>query len=215
MVYKPEQWKNRIASRSDITGMVTHLTKPSCDAKNLRKEKINQLATENLIKILKDGVIKGSTTQSGFIIGSTPAVCFQDAPFYGLIQNIEHEYQRQNKNSTERKRYCGVGLAFSKREVFQKGGRPVFYEETEIAKKLLHKSEYWRIVNFSIPSNSENMIDWTHEREWRLPNDMKFEVNLAHVVLYDKKCWDFFIENCPEEIFKKIYGITILKSIMM
>ena len=34
--------------------------------------------------------IKGSL-KSGFIAGDSPAVCFQDAPLYGLTQNLIHE----------------------------------------------------------------------------------------------------------------------------
>lgn len=215
MSYDWEQWLSRIANRSDLTGRATHLTKPSCDTKGLSEDEINQLATENLINILKDGVIYGSTTEKGFIVGETPAVCFQDAPFYSLVQNVEYELQRRRANPNERYRYCGVGLAFRKHYIFSKGGRPVFYEQTELAKKLLPEHEYWRIVNFKLLIEN-NPIDWTHEREWRLPNELKFELNSAHILLYDKKvCWDFFLKNCPEEIFREIYGITILKSIMM
>jgi hypothetical protein len=40
-----------------------------------------------LFEILKDKTIKGSTN-SGYISGSDPAVCFQDAPLNGIAQNI-------------------------------------------------------------------------------------------------------------------------------
>ncbi|HEY9608565.1 hypothetical protein [Allocoleopsis sp.] len=188
MGYNSEQWYSRIANRSDITNGVTHLTKPSFNIKNLTDEdEINQLATENLIEILKDRVIRGSTTEKGFIVGKTPAVCFQDVPFYSLIQNIEHERQRRSANPNERYRYCGVGIAFFKPYIFRKGGRPVFYDQIEIAKKLLPQDQHWRIVNFDI-SDHNKIIDWTHEREWRLPIELKFELNKTHILLYNQFC---------------------------
>jgi hypothetical protein len=213
--YDYKQWKDRIASRSDITGMVTHLTKPPGDTTGMSEEEIDVLAVRNLIKILEDSVIFGSTTDSGFIVGRTPAVCFQEAPLYGLVQNVEHEYRRRTENPAERRRYCGIGLAFSKWYVFTHGGRPVLYEQTSVAKRILPETEYWRIVNIDLTIGGDACIDWTHEREWRLPGDFNFTRKFAHVVLHDARCWKYFIENCPTEIFHEIYGITVLKSIMM
>jgi hypothetical protein len=215
MGYNSQQWFSRIANRSDITSGVTHLTKPSRNIEQLTDEdEINKLATENLIQILKDRVIRGSTTKTGFIVGETPAVCFQDVPFYSLIQNIEHERQRRSANSNERYRYCGVGLVFKKPYIFSRGGRPVFYEQTKIAKKLLPEDQYWRIVNFDI-SDANEIIDWTHEREWRLPKELKFELKKTHILLYNTICWKFFIGNCPKEIFQEIAGVTILQNLIM
>lgn len=215
MAFDYEQWKARVANRSDITGMVTHLTKPSSEGPFVGESEINEAATANLIKILEEETLIGSTTDKGFIVGQTPAVCFQDAPLYGLIQNVEHEYQRRQGNPYEKLRYFGVGLAFSKWYVFTKGGRPVFYEKTVDAKNVLPKSEHWRIVNFNIEMGGATCVDWTHEREWRLPGNFSFERRFCHVLLYDKHSWDFFLEHCPPEILNEIYGITVLKSIMM
>jgi hypothetical protein len=215
MAFDYSQWKARVAHRSDITGMVTHLTKPNTDGPFADESEINRATTANLIKILKEDVLIGSTTDKGFIVGKTPAVCFQDAPLYGLIQNVEHEYQRRQSNPREKLRYCGIGLAFSKWYVFTKGGRPVFYEKTADAKAMLPESEYWRIVNLNIEIGNTSCIDWTHEREWRLPNNFSFERRFCHILLYDKQCWDFFLELCPPETLHEIYGITVLKSIMM
>ncbi len=186
------QWKERIASRSDMTGMVTHLTKPPTNTQCKSESEINQSATANLIKILQDRRLSGSTTKSGFIVGQTSAVCFQDVPLYGLIQNVEHEYKRRQVNATEKLRYCGVGIAFSKWYIFSEGGRPVFYEETAKAKDLLPETEHWRIVNLKFDQKTNKCIDWMHEREWRFPGDFSFKVRSAHVLLYDKECWDFF-----------------------
>ena len=49
-------------------------------------------------------------------------------------------------------------------------GRPVIYDKTISAKKYLPENEWWRIVNLDL-SDEDRFIDWTHEREWRVPND--------------------------------------------
>ena len=83
------------------------------------------------------------------------------------------------------------------------GGRPVFYEKTAAAKKILLDSEHWRIVNLNIQIAAPSLIDWTHDREWRLPNNFTFARNLCHVLLYDKQGWDYFLEFCPADILKE------------
>ncbi|SIO34381.1 hypothetical protein SAMN05444166_3945 [Singulisphaera sp. GP187] len=219
MSYDYEQWKARVASRADITGMLTHLTKPAPDVetKGMDDSKIAVSATANLIKILKEARIKGSTTDKGFIIGKRPAVCFQELPHSGLIQNVEHESLRRKQNPDERIRYCGVGLCFSKAYIYRKGGRPVIYDKTSMLKRVLPSTDHWRIVNFDL-SNDKNIIDWTHEREWRLPDDLTFMLNTPsrpHIVLYDKACWDYFVEHSTKEVLEGIHAVTVLKSILM
>lgn len=212
-------WQERIANRTDMTGMLTHLTKPTeNDIKCIDIEderEINIKAVDNLIKILTDRKINGSTTEKGFIVGKVPAVCFQDVPMYSLVQNVKYEQLKRNEGNSKKIRYCGVGLSFGKFYVFTKGGRSVFYEQRDKAKSILPKEEYWRIVNHQIISGNENVIDWTHEREWRYPGDFEFEISMINVILYDSHCWKYFQEKCPQEIMQDIYGITILKSILM
>lgn len=215
-----EQWQKRIASRSDLTGRVTHLTRPPAEdiTDGMSFDEINKMAVDNLIKILKDRRINGSSKE-GFIVGNKRAVCFQDAPLYGLIQNVEHERSRRESGEDEKLRYCGVGLSFVKTDIYQGyNGRPVIYEKKEKAKDLLPPDEWWRIVNYDFKyDNRWDIIDWTHEREWRVPGDMDFEYNkgFVHVILYNPECVRYFLKRCPAEIVEKIYGITTLKSVLI
>ena len=217
-IYNFASWQERIENRTDMTGMVTHLTKPTEEdlkSIDIKDEKlINIKAVDNLIKILIDKNIKGSTTEKGFIVGKEPAVCFQDVPMYSLVQNVKYEQLMRHEGESKKIRYCGVGLSFGKFNVFMTGGRPVFYEQTAKAKDILCKEEHWRIVNLQLIPKS-TIIDWTHEREWRYKNDFAFEINMTHVILYDSLCWKYFHDKCPKEILKDIYGITILKSVLM
>ncbi len=66
---------------------------------------------------------------------------------------------------------------FDKTYIYKKGGRPVIYDKTEEAKKYLTEDKWWRIVNLDL-SDSNNIIDWTHEREWRVLNELTFELKM-------------------------------------
>ena len=216
MAFTYADWQRRISKRNDITGMLTHLTRPnSHNLSSMTEDQLNIASVDNLIKILEDKKIIGSSTASGFIIGNKRAVCFQDAPLQGIIQNVENEIENRLNKKTNKVRYCGNGLIFSKYYVFGKGGRPVIYDITDEAKAYLPIEQHWRIVNLQLTTSPPKTIDWTHEREWRLSEDFDFGYELTHIVLYNKMSYDHFKENCPKHILDEIHGITILKSIIM
>jgi len=97
----------------------------------------------------------------------------------------------------------------------------VFYEQKEAAKKLLPETEHWRIVRFELDRREpfvENfwgddreptilhdlettIIDWTHEREWRSPQDFRFRLlddfklnNHLSFIFPDIKTYRYFLE---------------------
>lgn len=203
MDYRLEEWKKRIRSRSDMSGYLYHLTRKNDDLNTL----------EVLFKILNERKLNGSTTSSGFIIGPNKAVCFQDTTTYGLCQNTYHEQKLRENDKNLKVRYKSVGLAFRKAYVYKKGGRPVVYEKTEDAKKLLDKDEWWRIVNFDL-SNSNQIIDWTHEREWRIKGDFEFDLNDTFVVLANHKTYKKFVSSVDKNILQNIGGIIVLDPIL-
>jgi len=165
-----------------------------------------------LINILIECKLKGSTTESGYIIGDTPAVCFQDSTPYGLAQNLLHE-QQYREELGGKNRYQPFGISFSKFYLYNKGARPVIYEKKDMAKSFLKQSEWWRIVNFDL-FDINNIIDWSHEREWRLPHELDFEIENAYVFLPNSTYYTAFIEDCPLDILKKIKGINVLSVIL-
>ena len=134
------------------------------------------------MKIIQEQCLIGSSTKSGFICGTRKAVCFQDTPLYQLSQNIYSEQEYRTQNSQAKVRYVGAGLMFPKPYIYRRGGRPVIYDNTEEAKNYLPSHELWRVVRLEL-SDDTNVIDWTHEREWRIPDDFKFEINQATVIL--------------------------------
>ena len=173
-----DKWKKRIAERTDVSGHLVHLTKANDE---ISAEKV-------LMKILEERVINGSTTDSGFICGKKAAVCFQDAPLYSIAQNIYYEQKLRKEKEESKVRYTGFGLLFTKIYVFKKDGRPAIYDKTISAKKYLPENEWWRIVNLDL-SDEDRFIDWTHEREWRVPNSFEFELSKVHVLVPNEKAY--------------------------
>lgn len=213
--------------RSDMCNYLTHLTKPTIeDIENINKKnlddynkirEINLRAVDNLIRILKEECIYGSG-KDGYIINGTnkTATCFQDIPFINLKENVDESINSFIKNSTNKLRYCGVGIAFSKFTIYKHGGRPVIYEEADKAKELLHynENEYWRIVNLKLEldepieyevepcdiniefsdyeqqNSNTKIIDFMYEREWRIPYNFKF--NIDEDVTFEKNMYLIF-----------------------
>lgn len=202
---KNEDWFKRIQSRNDIAARLTHLTRAN--------ETMN--AFEVLMKILNDKKLLGSTTHSGFIVGNTPAVCLQETPLESLAEHIIFENESFSTIDKQNVRYSGIGLRFNKLYIYRKGGRPVIYDKKEYLKNILPEELYWRIVNFDL-DNLENCIDWTHEREWRVPNELAFNYNNIELIFPDSDTYRRFILYCEENntinLLKEIRGIVILSS---
>lgn len=208
-----KEWGKRISHRTDISMGLVHLTKGDGE--------LSPLAI--LMKILEEKTIVGSTNKivdghpRGFICGNDPVVCFQDVPLYSLSENILWEQQLHSQVPELPIRYAPFGLRFDKRYIFRKGGRPVIYEKTTAAKSFLPEDEYWRIVKLDL-ENDDNIIDWTHEREWRIKGDFHFELSEVEILLSDqsslKKFYKYCKENDMENLLNEIKGIVILKSLV-
>lgn len=207
-------WGKRIARRSDISMGLVHLTKGNG----------NLSALKVLMKILREQKLVGSLnqvvngTQRGFICGTQPVVCFQDVPLHSLSENVLFEQQIRAEEPNSPVRYTAFGLRFDKRYVFQKGGRPVLYEKTDVAKRFLPQDEYWRIVKLDL-DDERYIIDWTHEREWRIKGDFEFELDKVEILLSNEKSFGKFYAFCEEEglvdILKEVKAIITLKSLVM
>jgi hypothetical protein len=95
--------------RPDLSPYITHLTK------NTRAED-DYSAFENLISILQEGEIWGSSIKKGFIKGPNRAVCFMDIPLSCL------KYVLDNKNANPKHpRYEPFGVIITKKTGFPKG----------------------------------------------------------------------------------------------
>lgn len=209
MGYDVKKWKERLAERSDLSTQVIHLTKDSfIDGKK-------SSALKNLQKIISERTIKGSGN-TGFVVGDKPATCFQDAPLYAACQNTYFEQKFRKSNPKTKVRYIPIGIMFPKDYVFEKGGRPVLYEKTSVAKKILPQDEWWRIVNFDM-SDEDSIIDWTHEREWRCPGNFEFDISQATLLFVKTEIYKSFLKwdaKQDEPVLDKVKSLVVLSDIL-
>ena len=184
---------------------------------HLTREAAQSDVFEVLLKILIDRKLIGSTTEMGFICGDRKAVCFQDAPLYSISQNVFFEQKQIEQNSDYKLRYRAIGLVFRKDYLFLKGSRPVVYEQTDVAKKILPPDEWWRIVRLDL-SDPNSFVDWTHEREWRLPGDLEFELSEATLLMITnsnvKDLAKRYMEKTGKDLRDELRGIVTLRDVL-
>ena len=201
-----KDWRKRFKNRVDLSSRVTHLTKGDTDDE----------AFENLISILEEKCIRASKTGSNFINGDIPAVCLQEAPLIAIAENLQYKEKLREEDEKQRIRYLGFGIRFHKDFIYQNNGRPVIYDDTNQAKEYLHKSDWWRIVRLDL-SDENHMIDWTHEREWRVPGDLLFDYSQCEIIVpspvYYHKFVEYCLKNNREEILLEIQGIVVMASV--
>lgn len=195
-----EQWIKHIERRSDITSRVTHLT----------KRRGNRSALENLYKILDERILKASSSE-GYVMKDS-AVCFQEVPLASLAENIKYETEMRGESG--KIRYEGFGIRFNKGILFGKGARPVLYGPKEDMKSRVAECEHWRVVTLDLET-ADSIIDWTHEREWRIKGDLEFDYSEIEVVVETDKDYQAFVEHYQAinpELLKNIHGIVVLNS---
>lgn len=161
----------REPAKIPAAAMLTHFTRASTGA----------TALDNLVAILRDGVIRGGT---GMIRGGRRAVCMFDVP----IEELGTILDRRN-----RRRYEPFGIAVDKRYAFTKGARPVIYLPWQEAEKILPAEESWRVVSFEMDKNPP--VDWTFEREWRVADELRFDSTIAAALVETWKDVDEIFER--------------------
>ena len=108
-----------------------------------------------LCNILSDGAIAGGL---GFVKGHRRVACFSEIP----LSSIAHFASRPDEKLS---RYRYYGIAVSKAAAYAQGGRPVIYlPDSESG--WVPEDQRWRLVRFE----PQNRIDYTFEREWRVPD---------------------------------------------
>lgn len=146
--------------RPDMSPYVIHFTKGDCFDD----------AFERFLKIVRERRLLGS---SGFIKGEYNCVCFTEAPLSSVVDGLG--------NFKFNVRYSPFGFMFEKKYIFREGGRPVIYQPDY---EFLHLPEThrWRHVTYN--PDSENPVDWTWQREWRMKTDeFYFDPQTASLVV--------------------------------
>lgn len=118
------------------------------------------------------------------------AVAFTECPFWSLIAHA--------------KRYSPYGIGFTKAHLFAASGGPAIYLRPDLKEKqkeFRHQTnDSWRgfhpsVYSFITPfvpeyapqslKDSWDMghVDFSHEREWRVPHDFTFELNQVQFII--------------------------------
>lgn len=167
-------------------------------------------ALERLISILNGKKIIASTMP--WI--KADAVCFTECPWSSLLQHTNQ--------------YSPYGIGFTKPHAYVAGGGPAIY-----IKEDLLKAQTWDLkvkpflTPFIPPYGTQNhkkyskfpkSIDYTHEREWRVPHDFTFKVediqfivvakNADIVTVLEQVKW-----KIPEEKFLSIEMYNKIESL--
>jgi hypothetical protein len=142
--------------------MLTHFTRRSADGD----------AMDNLIAILRSGLIRGSTRM---VRTKRDVVCMFDASLSELNRLLEPD---------NRRRYEPFGIAMDKRYAFAMGARPVIYLPWPEACRMLNEEELWRVVAIDLEPTPP--VDWTFEREWRITEQLKLPSGAVALV----ETWD-------------------------
>ncbi|HEX7517301.1 MAG TPA: hypothetical protein VF345_08460 [Chthoniobacterales bacterium] len=171
--------------RSDLAKHLIHFTKG-----HDRED-----AYQTLKHILQQRRLMASTRN---VPGAMPCICFSEAP----LASLEHGLI----NDTGFTRYAPFGLLFSKSYVFARGGRPVIYQpDAEFS--FLPNALRWRHVRFDLSGGAP--VDFTWEREWRLPTeDLRFEFSDVEVVLPDEYFRDRFVSEADADSFQHAWAYT-------
>jgi hypothetical protein len=113
-------------------------------------------------------------------------ICFSECNLSGLLSHSE--------------RYGRFGFVFSKKAIFDLGGRPTMYVDNEIytyiAKKFRDSEDpvekkIFSLANLYSPPGAGKVQDFTHEREWRLFSNLSLNICKPVVVFCPQKYYDW------------------------
>jgi len=163
-------------ARFDISPQVIHFTKGRDD----------EDAFGNLCSILEAGEIFGA---EGNIRGGFTCVCFTEAPLAALGEGLV--------NDVAYSKYSAFGVMFDKRHIFALGGRPVIYQ-SGVEYDALPEELRWRHMRYE--PDQEDVVDFTWEREWRVPaGSVQISAEVAGIVVPDDAWAQRLIEAHTEQ----------------
>ncbi len=178
--------------RPDFSDFVVHFTKGTApfsfkeEGRDLELDRVRGLsAGERLIAILRERRLRATKMPWT----NKPAVCFTECTWGSLLDHAN--------------RYSRFGLGFSKAYLFGRGGAPAIYltpglmehqkQHTGSDNQAFHGTLFSFVTPFC-PSyapqeykdrfwDKRRAVDYTHEREWRVPHDLDFQLqDVAFVI---------------------------------
>ncbi len=170
-----------VTNRPDFSAYLAHFTRDGepygvKDEKNPTTQFKVLNAGERLVSILKSGVVRaGSLPWTGRY-----AACFTECPWSSLL---DHANQ-----------YSSFAIGFNKPLVFAAGGGPAYYVRADHWEKQEWEphiktfvTPFWPLYRPGTLRGSERLggktVDYSHEREWRVPHDFTFELNQVEFVI--------------------------------
>lgn len=176
-----------LKGRPDFSDYVVHFTKGAKPLGNEDLPNISKLdAAQRLEKIISGKRIDATPMPWT----SKPAVCFTECTWVSLLDHSA--------------RYSPFGIGFSKAFLFATGGGPAIYlrpdfldwQKKHTSPKQAFDDRLWSFVTpFApgyAPSAKKNLqswqkfgngLDYSHEREWRVPHNLSFDYSDIEFVI--------------------------------
>lgn len=184
------------SNRPDFSIYLSHFTKDG-DFCHSEQETDNEAfrkmtAFERLCSILEMMEIKTSTMPWT----NTPGVCFTECPWSSLLIHTQQ--------------YSPYGIGFTKEFIYRHGGSPVFYMRFKllnaIQKNIKDNQTKQNLLKLLTPYSPDYdtdyakgkypRVDYTHEREWRMPNSLTFSFeDIAFVIIKKYEDYDMLPDD--------------------
>lgn len=178
-------------NRPDFSEYLSHFTKDGdfCNVKqNTDIDNFKTMtAFEKLCSILQMREIKASSMPWTGTFG----ICFTECPWSSLLAHTNQ--------------YSSYGIGFTKEFIYKHGGSPVFYMRFKllnaIQKNIKDNQTKQNLLKLLTPyspnfdtdyaKQKHPRVDYTHEREWRMSNNLHFEYNdIAFLLLKKHEDYD-------------------------
>jgi len=162
--------------RRDIGNLLFHFTRTPDEDMYPEIATSDRNALTLLRKIVEGGRLVGSAK---WITNKSKCICFTEAPIHEFTALFSLVTLAADKK--ERPRYQPYGIAVKRDWLYEKGGRPVIYDNKQ-SYDLLPEPLKYRHVLFE----PQNGIDCTWEREWRICTDeLSLEPNNTLIIVPD------------------------------
>lgn len=186
-------------NRPDFSEFLSHFTKDGdyCNSNQCPDvspfRKMN--AFQRLCSILNMKEIKASKMPWT----NLPGVCFTECPWSSLLAHTQN--------------YSNYGIGFTKEFIYKNNGSPVFYMRKKIIniiEKYIKDSKILETILTNVTPYSPlyeteymrhqiKLVDYTHEREWRIPTDLTFKYeDIKFLILARHEDYDFL----PQEFIE-------------
>lgn len=188
------------SNRPDFSAYLSHFTKDGDFCHTIQEAAVEAFrkmtAFERLCSILSMKEIKTSIMPWT----NTQGLCFTECPWSSLLVHT--------------KNYSSYGIGFTKEFIYRNGGSPVLYVRFKllnaIKKHISNSKTKDNILQFLTPYSPDYdtdyakgkypRVDYTHEREWRLPNSLCFNyTDISFVIIKRHEDYDLL----PDEFKTK------------